>query len=77
MKKMPDNDLDRWMKFAEWRGRTVQALEGINNELTGIKKDINDIKNQNNKRDYRTAYIAGGMSIIMVIFAYIVQNMIA
>jgi len=43
-----DNDFERWMKISEWRGKTVQALEDINKELSEIKEEL---KGNNNKID--------------------------
>ena len=72
---MPTNEeFERWMKIAEWRGRTVRALEDIDRELFEIKKDVKDIKRQNRKRDIKTASIAGSMTIIIMIFGYVIQN---
>ena len=47
---MDDKDLERWMKVAEWRGKTYTALEGINKEMEELKdtstKEFRDIKTQ-------------------------------
>lgn len=67
---MSDN-IERWMKIAEWRGKTYQALEDINDELKEIKQDIKDVKKQNIKRDIRTAEIAGGIAVIIVVLGWI------
>lgn len=36
---------DRWIKLAEWRGETVQALKDIRDEL----RDLKDCRRQDNK----------------------------
>ena len=62
------------LKVSQWRGETLRALEDMNSELAEIKQDIKDIKEQNIRRDWRTAEIAGGMAIIIMVFGFIIQN---
>lgn len=75
---MANDDFDRWIKLAEWRGETVRALEDIDNQLIEIKVDIKDIKKHNRERDWKTAYIAGSMAIIVsvitIILGFVIQN---
>lgn len=71
------NEFDEWdLKLAEWRGYTLKALEGINEEIKEIKSDIKDIKTRNNKRDIRTAEIAGSLSILIMVIGYVLQNVV-
>ena len=79
-------DYERFMlKQAEWRGEMSANVIDIRTDIIEIKtdnkkdhnemkKDIKDIKNQNLKRDIKTAGIAGGMTIIILVFGYILQN---
>jgi len=72
---MSNSDFDRWMKIAEWRGESVRALEDIEKELKEIKMDIKKIREHNRDRDWKTAYIAGGMAIIVSIITLVLSFM--
>lgn len=82
-----ENDINRWIDYAEWRGQTVQALKDITRELKDLKyevektkdtlrKDISEIRNDNRKRDIRTAEIAGGTSVLIVVIGWIVASIL-
>lgn len=80
-----DNDFERWMQYAEWRGQTVQALKDITHELKEIKtvdlkeikNEITDIKRCNQRRDIRTAEIAGGTSMLIIMLGWIISTVLA
>jgi hypothetical protein len=80
-----DNDFERWMQYAEWRGQTVQALRDITQELKEIKtvdlkeikNEITDIKRCNLKRDIRTAEIAGGTSMLVIMLGWLISSILA
>jgi hypothetical protein len=82
-----DNDFSRWMEYAEWRGQTVQALKDITCELKEMKveikstketlqKEISQIRSDNRKRDIKTAEIAGGTSMLIVVIGWITASIL-
>jgi hypothetical protein len=82
-----DNDFSRWMEYAEWRGQTVQALRDITCELKEMKveikstketlqKEISQIRSDNRKRDIKTAEIAGGTSMLIVVIGWITASIL-
>jgi len=82
-----ENDFNRWFEYAEWRGQTVQALKDITSELKelkmelektkdALKEDISEIRNDNKRRDIKTAEIAGGTSVIILIIGLIVSALL-
>ena len=62
------------LKQTEWRGEVTNKLDNINQDVDEIKADIKEIKKLNAKRDVRTAEIAGGMTIIILLVGYVIQN---
>lgn len=65
-------EFDRWLEYAQWRGQTVQALKEMTSQLKQIKEDVSQIKVDNHKRDIRTAKIAGGTSMLVVMLGWLI-----
>lgn len=65
-------EFDRWLEYAQWRGQTVQALKEMTSQLKQIKEDISQIKVDNHKRDIKTAKIAGGTSMLVVMLGWLI-----
>lgn len=77
---MPENNnIERWMKLSEWRGKTVQALEDMNKELNEIKGDIKEMNKKLDKINGRitniqvkVAGIGGTIAIISSLILHLI-----
>jgi hypothetical protein len=72
--KMSLNYEEFMMKQTEWRGEVKTTLKNINNDIEEIKMDIKEIKMNNRKRDVRTAEIAGGVAVLIMLGGFLIQS---
>ena len=82
-----EDDFNRWLEYAQWRGQTVQALKDITAELKelkeqtskieyNLKKDMTKLQDDSKKRDMKTAEIAGGTAVIVVVIGWIITTLL-
>ena len=69
-------EMELWMKMAEFRGSTISALKGINSELKEIKDELKGLNNSCKKRDLKVAGIAGTVSMIVIIFSWLIPTVL-
>jgi len=71
---MPNDDvMDRALKQAEWRGYTLKALEGINEELKEIKQTQKDLDIKIGKLNTRMTNVQIKMAGVAATLAFIVS----
>lgn len=76
------NEFDNWdMKQAEWRGYTLRALEDMNTEIKGLKKQFNRMEEKIDKVNRRLtntqvklATLAGTVSILVTLLTTVILN---
>ena len=80
---MPEeNNINRWMEVAKWRGESLSAIKALNKEIKALRLDVSNIENKIDKlndkisnTNIRVAGIAGTISIIVaLITAFIIHG---
>jgi len=78
-----DEEFERWMKLSEWRGKTVRALEDIDNELNSIGNKLNNMNKKIDKVDdkltnqsIKVGIVSGTLGLISGLIVSIVFNVV-
>lgn len=66
------NNIDRWLKLAEWRGEVSQTLKGIRDELVEIKKSVREQRDTVMAVRLKVASIAATVSLVTTIVILVV-----
>lgn len=68
-----NDELQRALKEAEWRGYTLKALEDINRELIEIKDDVKQVNKRIEKLNIRLTNVQIKMAGTAATLAFIVS----
>lgn len=89
MASSDNNNFERWLKLAEFRGRTIEALTNVDKEINSLRLDMTTqcgtlsnkldkltvaINKRMNRVEVKVAGIAGAVSIIVTLIALVIQS---
>lgn len=74
--KMTKNDIDRWIKLAEWRGEVTATLKGVHTELIGIKRSIGTLRDAITKVQLKVAATGATVSIVVTVIVLIIASFV-